>query len=313
MNQRTFHRCRLGLPARLERNARQASRCGSGGETFGTTSTPPAWVADGLPSGRCAGTSTQRQRFRSPFALLRSGEEYVNLSRMNRRGRKVFVVSSVLLTASLGIACAVGSSDSAVDDEALNTRPSGSVEGEEQRGRPEERDGASDARLDGASDARSEVFSDAAVDASPRDASPDTNAPVVTVPTLGADDCSAAELTAAGSISVRPGSPASLRFSFDGARDTFKSGCLLAAGPDRIKPILPTGGTRLRVSQQASSVTGQVVLYAKATCAAEVDLACSGSAPFELSITAGTTYFLHIDTTVPQLSGASATVLLEVF
>jgi hypothetical protein len=255
---------------------------------------------------------TMLRNIRCP-ALLRSGQKCVNLPCMYRRGQKVFVGSLVLLTASLGIACAVGSSDSVIeDDQALNPSRDGSVEREEPQRLPGERDGASDPRLDGASDARTEVLdaADADANAIPRDASPDANVPVLT---LASDTCFPSDLTAAGSLSVAPGSPAALRFSFDGARDTFKSGCILAAGPDRIKPIVPTGGTRLRVSQQASSVTGQVVLYAKATCAAEVDLACSGSAPVEFPITAGTTYFLHIDTTMAQLSGASATILVEAF
>jgi hypothetical protein len=244
--------------------------------------------------------------------MLRSGQKCVKLPAMYTRRRTVFVGSLVLLTASLGIACAVGSSDSVLeDDQALNPSRDGSVEREEPRGQPVERDGGSGAS-DGASDARTEVLdaADADANAIARDASPDANVPVLT---LASDTCFPSDLTAAGSLSVAPGSPAALRVTFDGARDTFKSGCILAAGPDRIKPIIPTGGTRLRVSQQASSVTGQVVLYAKATCAAEVDLACSGSAPVEFPITAGATYFLHIDTTMAQLSGASATILVEAF
>ena len=97
--------------------------------------------------------------------------------------------------------------------------------------------------------------------------------------------------------------------------DDFKSGCTRADGPDRIQPILArsTGTMTVRL-QGKTSYVGQAVLYAKATCDAPLDLACSAvSERIDFPVKQGLVYFVHFDGNSPtQPSGAKVNALAEI-
>lgn len=155
--------------------------------------------------------------------------------------------------------------------------------------------------------------------ATPRGSGRDgSSPPEVSNDPVPADDCSPTELAKAGVLPARIGAPTIFNVPFDGATDRFKSGCVNAIGPERVQPIEALGGTRMRVEVDSTSgFQGAVVLYAKASCAATVDLACStsasSSARIEFPIAAGTTYFLRFDSLVAtQPPGARIVARVEV-
>lgn len=131
---------------------------------------------------------------------------------------------------------------------------------------------------------------------------------------IAADDCSPAALANAGVLQVRAGTPAIFTVPFGGATDTFKSGCIFASGPDRIQPLMPLAGTRMRiVIESTKSIAGRVVLYAKDTCGGPRDLVCSSQGPIELPIVPGTTYYVHFDSLSVQPADSRVTANVEVF
>ena len=131
---------------------------------------------------------------------------------------------------------------------------------------------------------------------------------------IAADDCSPLALANAGVIQVRAGTPSIFTVPFGGATDTFKSGCIFASGPDRIQPLMPMSGTRMRVViESTKSVAGPVVLYAKETCGGAKDLACLSQGPIELPIVPGTTYYVHFDSLSVQAADSRVTANVEVF
>jgi hypothetical protein len=163
----------------------------------------------------------------------------------------------------------------------------------------------------------SPVLADDAAAGPPVEASDAAPAPDAAEPEpnpVAADDCSPAALANAGVIQVRAGTPSIFTVPFGGATDTFKSGCIFASGPDRIQPLMPMTGTRMRiVIESTKSIVGPVVLYAKETCGGTQDLACSFKGPIELPIVPGTTYYVHFDSLSVQAADSRVTANVEVF
>ncbi len=130
---------------------------------------------------------------------------------------------------------------------------------------------------------------------------------------VAADDCSPAALANAGVIQVRAGAPSIFTVPFGGATDNFKSGCIFASGPDRIQPLMPMAGTRMRIMiESTNSMAGPVVLYAKDTCGGLKDLVCSSQGTIELPIVPGTTYYVHFDSLSVQAADSRVTANVEV-
>ncbi|MBK8213125.1 MAG: hypothetical protein IPK71_05180 [Myxococcales bacterium] len=127
-----------------------------------------------------------------------------------------------------------------------------------------------------------------------------------------ADDCRPTELAGAPTLVVRPGGTALFSVDLGNATHSFASGCVGAFGPDRVQPISVVGARRIAVAVDSTrDVSGDVVLYAKASCGAPVDLACSARGTLEVPVTDASPIFLTIDTTAPQPATARVTVTIE--
>jgi hypothetical protein len=142
-----------------------------------------------------------------------------------------------------------------------------------------------------------------------------TDPPEPTSPKNTAGD-TCASLSSFRTLEVTKGSPLLFGMDLGGMTDNFKSGCQRADGPDRIQPILAqsSGTMTVRVVGKTSYV-GPAVLYAKATCDATMDLACSlpMTEQIELAVKQGVVYFVHFDGTSPtQPSAAKLNALAEI-
>jgi len=204
-----------------------------------------------------------------------------------RLGTAFFVFASFVSFASVVSAC----SGTSPRDLFLEPLPPGCADGGECSGAREAEDAAP-----------ARVEAPRAVDAS-------EPPPLELVP---ADDCTEAALGKTPPVVVRPGAPGLFTAELGDAKDSFRSGCVQAIGPDRVQPIRVEGGTRLLVTAETtSSLAGPVVLYAKETCASSVDLACAADTKLSFPVVPGRTYFLHVDSTKPQEQLARVTVAVE--